>query len=65
MVTGTLTAQAPKYSVILDLDRRIRDMSLPKYALGPPPQNAGLAQTMSHYMPTNYLHLSEYYIAFR
>ncbi|EIW53168.1 uncharacterized protein TRAVEDRAFT_39946 [Trametes versicolor FP-101664 SS1] len=62
VVTGTLTAQAPKYSVILDLDRRIRDMSLPKYALGPPPQNAGLAQTMSHYMPTNYLHLTLLYV---
>ncbi|OJT03642.1 hypothetical protein TRAPUB_5670 [Trametes pubescens] len=62
VVTGTLTAQAPKYSVILDLDRRIRDTSLPKYALGPAPQNAGLAQTMSHYMPTNYLHLTLLYV---
>ena len=42
VVMGTLTAQPPKYSLILDLDRRIRDMPLPKYALGPPPQNAGL-----------------------
>lgn len=58
VVTGTLTAQPPKYSHILELDRRIRDMPLPKYAHGPPPQNAGLAQTMSHYMPINYLHLS-------
>ncbi|KAI0672081.1 fungal-specific transcription factor domain-containing protein [Trametes maxima] len=62
VVMGTLTAQAPKYSVILDLDRRIRDMALPKYALGPAPQNAGLAQTMSHYMPTNYLHLTLLYV---
>ena len=55
---GTLTAQPPKYSVILELDRRIRDMALPKYAQQPPPHDAGLAQTMSHYMPINYLHLS-------
>ena len=56
---GTLTAQPPKYSVILELDRRIRDMPLPKYAQQPPPSDAGLAQTMSHYMPINYLHLSQ------
>ncbi|KAI0658141.1 fungal-specific transcription factor domain-containing protein [Cubamyces menziesii] len=62
VVMGTLTAQAPKYSVILDLDRRIRDTPLPKYAQGPPPQNAGLAQTMSHFMPTNYVHLTLLYV---
>ncbi|KAI0708422.1 hypothetical protein C8Q76DRAFT_627233 [Earliella scabrosa] len=62
VVMGTLTAQPPKYSHILDLDRRIRDMALPKYAQGPPPQNAGLSQTMSHYMPTNYLHLTLLYV---
>lgn len=58
MVMSTLTASPPKYSAILELDRRLRDMPLPKYAQGPPPQNCGLAQTMSHYMPINYLHLS-------
>ncbi|KAI0767708.1 hypothetical protein C8Q74DRAFT_1318239 [Fomes fomentarius] len=62
VVMGTLTAQPPKYSHILELDRRIRDMPLPKYAHGPPPQNAGLAQTMSHYMPINYLHLTLLYV---
>ncbi|KAI0761390.1 fungal-specific transcription factor domain-containing protein [Trametes elegans] len=62
VVMGTLTAQAPKYSVILDLDRRIRDMPLPKYAQGEAPKNAGLAQTMSHFMPTNYLHLTLLYV---
>ncbi|KAI0356832.1 hypothetical protein OH77DRAFT_1588729 [Trametes cingulata] len=62
VVMGTLTAQAPKYSVILELDRRIRDTPLPKYAQGPPPQNAGLAQTMSHYMPINYLHFTLLYV---
>ncbi|KAI9068189.1 hypothetical protein FKP32DRAFT_1609038 [Trametes sanguinea] len=62
VVMETLTAQAPKYSVILNLDRRIRDTPLPKYAQGPPPRGAGLAQTMSHYMPTNYLHLTMLYV---
>ena len=56
---GVLKAAPPKYSVILELDRRIRDMPLPKYAQGPRPQNAGMAQMMSHYMPTNYLHFSQ------
>ncbi|KAL7284825.1 hypothetical protein ACG7TL_002135 [Trametes sanguinea] len=65
VVMETLTAQAPKYSVILNLDRRIRDTPLPKYAQGPPPRGAGLAQTMSHYMPTNYLHLSKTSPSFR
>ncbi len=60
VVMGTLTAQAPKYSAILELDRRIRDVSLPKYSQGPPPQNAGLSQTMSYYMPINYLHFSTF-----
>ena len=58
VVMGVLKAAPPKYSVILELDRRIRDMPLPKYAQGPRPQNAGMAQMMSHYMPTNYLHFS-------
>ncbi|KAI0703865.1 hypothetical protein C8T65DRAFT_709179 [Cerioporus squamosus] len=62
VVMGTLTAQAPKYSAILELDRRIRDVSLPKYSQGPPPQNAGLSQTMSYYMPINYLHFTLLYV---
>ncbi|RDX52322.1 hypothetical protein OH76DRAFT_207245 [Lentinus brumalis] len=62
VVMGTLTAQAPKYSAILELDRRIRDMALPKYSQGPPPRNAGLSQTMSHYMPINYLHFTLLYV---
>jgi hypothetical protein len=57
-VQGTLTACAPKYSMILELDRIIRDIELPKYALEPPAANAGLAQAMSHFMPHNYRHLS-------
>lgn len=59
VVQGTLTSRAPKYSIILDLDRKVRDMELPSYAQGPPPQGLGLASTMSHFMPTNYRELSE------
>lgn len=33
-------------------------MELPKYAQGPPPEGAGLKETMSHFMPTNYRELS-------
>ncbi|KAJ7662098.1 fungal-specific transcription factor domain-containing protein, partial [Mycena polygramma] len=62
VVQGTLTSRAPKYSIILELDRKIRDMELPKYATGPPPEGAGLSQTMSHFMPTNYRHLTLLYI---
>jgi hypothetical protein len=58
VVQGTLTSRAPKYSLILELDRVIRDMELPKYAQELPPANAGLAQAMSHFMPHNYRHLS-------
>ncbi len=58
VVQGTLTSRAPKYSIILDLDRKVRDMELPKYAQGPPPEGAGLSETMSHFMPTNYRELS-------
>ena len=59
VVQGTLTSRPPKYTVILELDRKLRDMPLPKYATGPPPEGKGLAETMKHYMPINYLHLSE------
>ncbi|KDR77286.1 hypothetical protein GALMADRAFT_96046 [Galerina marginata CBS 339.88] len=62
VVQGTLTSRAPKYSIILDLDRKVRDMDLPLYAQGPPPQNLGLAQTMSHFMPQNYRELTLLYI---
>lgn len=60
VVQGTLTSRAPRYSIILELDRKIRDMELPTYATGPPPQGAGLSQTMSHFMPINYRHLSAF-----
>ncbi|KZT64967.1 hypothetical protein DAEQUDRAFT_565105 [Daedalea quercina L-15889] len=62
VVQGTLTSRAPKYTVILELDRKLRDMPLPKYATGQPPEGKGLADTMSHYMPINYLHLTLLYV---
>lgn len=58
VVQGTLTARPPKYSVILELDRKIRDLPLPQYCHDPPPQGAGWSQIMSHYMPITYRHLS-------
>ncbi|EEB99617.1 hypothetical protein MPER_00671, partial [Moniliophthora perniciosa FA553] len=57
VVQGTLTSRAPKYSIILELDRKVRDMDFPKYAQEPPPEGAGLGKTMSHFMPTNYREL--------
>ncbi|KAE9406550.1 hypothetical protein BT96DRAFT_875520 [Gymnopus androsaceus JB14] len=62
VVQGTLTSRAPKYSIILDLDRKVRDMELPKYAQGPIPEGAGLNQTMSHGMPMNYREFALLYI---
>lgn len=58
VVQGTLTSRAPRYAVILALDRKVRDMELPAYAQGAPPVGAGLSRTMSHFMPTNYRELS-------
>ncbi|KAJ2915729.1 hypothetical protein MD484_g4662, partial [Candolleomyces efflorescens] len=62
VVQGTLTSRAPKYSIILELDRKVRDMELPLYAQGAPPEGLGLSQTMSHFMPTNYRELTLLYI---
>ncbi|TDL27742.1 hypothetical protein BD410DRAFT_327726 [Rickenella mellea] len=58
VVEGTLTAASPKYTHILDLDRKIRDLPLPRYAdCAAPVDNSGigkLAGVMKHYMPINY-----------
>ena len=59
VVQGILTARAPKYSIIVELDRKVRDLELPRYAIDPPVSGCGLNVTMQHYMPTNYRHLSE------
>ncbi|KAG1737552.1 fungal-specific transcription factor domain-containing protein [Suillus paluster] len=56
------TAKVPKYSVIIELDRKIRDMELPKYAQRPPREGAELAEAMKHYMPRNYRHLTLLYV---
>lgn len=69
VVQGTLTSRAPKYSIILDLDRKVRDMEMPLYAqqaqtlnLGSNMDGAnlglGLGETMSRFMPINYRELS-------
>ncbi|KAK1236247.1 hypothetical protein PQX77_000509 [Marasmius sp. AFHP31] len=62
VVQGTLTSRAPRYSIILELDRKVRDMDIPKYAQGAPPEGVGLGKTMSHFMPTNYRELTLLYI---
>ncbi|KAL1748296.1 fungal-specific transcription factor domain-containing protein [Schizophyllum fasciatum] len=59
---GVLTARAPRYSIILDLDRKVRNMELPKYAQGDPPTGMGLGKTMLHFMPINYKELTLQYI---
>lgn len=67
VVQGTLTSRAPKYSIILSLDRKVRDMDMPLYAQqvasGSPGQESegGLGETMSRFMPVNYRELSEYF----
>lgn len=58
VVAGILTARPPKYSVIVDLDRKIRDMELPRYAIEPPPDGAPFSFVMQHFMPGNYRCLS-------
>ncbi|KAF7366478.1 Fungal-trans domain-containing protein [Mycena sanguinolenta] len=62
VVQGTLTSRAPKYSIILELDRKVRDMEFPKYATTTPPEGLGLTETMSYFMPLNYRHLTLLYI---
>jgi hypothetical protein len=64
VVRDTLTSKAPKYSRIVDLDRQIREVDIPRYAQGPCPQGAGLAETMSHFMPLNYVHFSELAVSY-
>ncbi|KAI0783269.1 fungal-specific transcription factor domain-containing protein [Abortiporus biennis] len=63
VVENCLTTTAPKYSVILDVDRKIRDMELPKYAQADhAPKGVGLGQTMSYFMPKNYRDLTLLYV---
>ncbi|KAA1472018.1 hypothetical protein DENSPDRAFT_777696, partial [Dentipellis sp. KUC8613] len=62
VVQGILTARPPKYSIIIELDRKIREMDLPKYATEPPPDGGDLNVTMQCYMPINYRHLTLVYV---
>ncbi|GJE93089.1 fungal-specific transcription factor domain-containing protein [Phanerochaete sordida] len=62
VVEVTLLSRAPKYSAILELDRKIRDVALPPYAQQPPPKGASLSETMKHFMPINYRELTLLYV---
>ncbi|KAL0946244.1 hypothetical protein HGRIS_012501 [Hohenbuehelia grisea] len=62
VVQGTLTSRAPRYSIIKELDRKVRDMELPRYAQEPPREGASLGEAMSHFMPINYRELTLLYI---
>jgi hypothetical protein len=59
VVEVTLMSRAPKYSLILELDRKLRDMALPAYTQSRPPKDASLSETMKHFMPINYREFSE------
>ena len=52
---GTLTAEPPRYSDIGDLDRRIRDMPLPKFAQGELPNDPSFCEAMMRFMPHFYI----------
>jgi hypothetical protein len=58
VVAGILTARPPKYSVILELDRKVHEIELPPYALKPPPEGSPFSVVMQHLMPGNYRCLS-------
>ncbi|KIK97941.1 hypothetical protein PAXRUDRAFT_9870 [Paxillus rubicundulus Ve08.2h10] len=62
IIQNAQTAKVPKYSVIIELDRKVRDMKLPKYTQRVAPRGVGLAETMKHYMPINYQHFTLLYI---
>lgn len=58
VIENAQTAKVPKYSAIIELDRKVRDMELPTYAQRAPLAGAGLAEAMKHYMPLNYRNFS-------
>ncbi|KAF8557495.1 hypothetical protein OG21DRAFT_1407050 [Imleria badia] len=62
VIQNAQIAKVPKYSAIVELDRKVRDMELPKYAHRAPPEDAGLAEAMKHYMPLNYRNFILVYI---
>ena len=55
IVMGTLTAEPPRYSDIGDLDRRIRDMPLPKFAQRELPDDPSFCEAMMRFMPHFYI----------
>ena len=59
VIQNTQIAKVAKYSMIIELDRKVRDMELPKYAQQAPIEGAGLAEAMKYYMPLNYRNFSE------
>ena len=59
VIQNTQIAKVAKYSMIIELDRKVRDMELPKYAQQAPVEGAGLAEAMKYYMPLNYRNFSE------
>ncbi|KAF8128761.1 hypothetical protein EV363DRAFT_1340522, partial [Boletus edulis] len=62
VIQNAQIAKVPKYSTIIELDRKVRDMELPEYAQRVPPENAGLAEAMKYYMPLNYRNFVLVYI---
>lgn len=59
VIQNTQIAKVPKYSAIIELDRKVRDMELPRYAQRAPHPGAGLAEAMKYYMPLNYRNFSQ------
>lgn len=59
VIQNAQIAKVPKYSAIIELDRKVRDMELPRYAQRAPLAGAGLAEAMKHYMPLNYRNFSQ------
>jgi hypothetical protein len=62
VVQSVLTARAPKYSTILELDRKVRDMQLPHHTLKLSDKGLPFVQTMSNVMPNNYRLLSLWHL---
>lgn len=59
VIQNAQIAKVPKYSVVIELDRKVRDMEMPKYAQRAPLPGVGLAEAMKHYMPLNYRNFSQ------
>ncbi|KAH0831116.1 hypothetical protein J3R83DRAFT_13682 [Lanmaoa asiatica] len=62
VIQNAQIARVPKYSAIIELDRKVRDMELPQYAQRAPLAGAGLAEAMKYYMPLNYRNFILVYI---